>query len=85
MPDTKISNLTGVTTPAGTDEFAVNQAGTTKKMTLAQIQQFAFISGVYAPGSFTVPDGGFAVMVKQLTLTGSQVMTLQGTAALRID
>ena len=37
MADTKISALTAVTTPAGTDEFAVNQGGTSKKVTLAQI------------------------------------------------
>lgn len=37
MADTKISALPAVTTPASTDEFAVNQAGTTKKMTRAQV------------------------------------------------
>lgn len=39
MADTKISALTAVTTPAGTDEFPVNQGGTSKKETLAQIRQ----------------------------------------------
>ena len=38
MPDTKISALTAVTTPAVTDEFAVNQGGVSKRMTLAQIK-----------------------------------------------
>jgi hypothetical protein len=37
MADTKISALTAVTTPSSTDEFPVNQGGTSKKMTLAQI------------------------------------------------
>jgi hypothetical protein len=37
---TKISALTAVTTPAGTDEFVVNQAGTSKKMTLTQINAY---------------------------------------------
>lgn len=37
MADTKISALTAVTTPAGTDEFAVNQSGTSYKETRAQI------------------------------------------------
>jgi len=85
MADTKISDLTAVTTPAGTDEFAVNQAGTSKKMTLNQIQSFSFTGGDYAPGSFTVATGSFALMVKQLTITGTQVVTLNGTARLRID
>jgi hypothetical protein len=85
MADTKISDLTAVTTPAGTDEFAVNQGGTSKKMTLNQIQGFSFTGGDYAPGSFTVADGSYALMVKQLQLTGSQRATLAGTARLRID
>jgi hypothetical protein len=37
MADTKVSALTAVTTPASTDELPVNQAGTSKKMTLAQL------------------------------------------------
>jgi hypothetical protein len=37
MADTKISALTAVATPASTDEFAVNQGGTSKKETRAQI------------------------------------------------
>jgi len=37
MADSKISALTAVVTPAGTDEFGVNQGATSKKMTLAQI------------------------------------------------
>jgi hypothetical protein len=40
MADTKISALSAVTTPAGTDELAINQAGTSKKITLAQIETF---------------------------------------------
>lgn len=51
MADTKISALTAVTTPATTDEFAVNQSGTSKKMTLAQI-----LAGSAVPGP--VPVGG---------------------------
>lgn len=37
MADTKISGLTAVTTPALTDELAVNQSATSKKMTLQQV------------------------------------------------
>lgn len=47
MADTKISALPAVVTPAGTDEFAVNQAGTSKKLTLAQVKTFA------SPDTFT--------------------------------
>lgn len=37
MADTKISALGAVATPASTDQFAVNQGGTTKRETRAQI------------------------------------------------
>jgi len=40
MVDTKVSALPAVTTPDGTDEFLVNQAGTSKKVTLAQINAY---------------------------------------------
>jgi hypothetical protein len=51
MADTKISALTAVATPAGTDEFAVNQGGISKKMTLSQIDAFVLTSPVFAAGS----------------------------------
>lgn len=37
MADTKISDLPAVATPAASDEFAVNQGGLSKKVTLQQI------------------------------------------------
>lgn len=40
MADTKISALSAVTTPVGTDEFAVNQSSVSKKETLTQVQTF---------------------------------------------
>jgi len=40
MADTKISALTGVTAAAAANEFAVNEAGTSKKATLQQIVDF---------------------------------------------
>lgn len=63
MADTKISALTAVTTPAGTDEFPVNQGGTSKKVTLAQIltndahagyTDHAAIANPSAPGADTL-------------------------------
>ena len=41
MADAKISALTAVTSPALSDEFAVNQGGTSKKVTLDTLTQFA--------------------------------------------
>jgi hypothetical protein len=46
VADTKISALTSVTTPASTDEFAVNQSATSKKMTLAQIKTYLQTQGM---------------------------------------
>jgi hypothetical protein len=43
MADTKISALAAVVTPAATDEFAVNQGGASKKMTLAQIEAYGTV------------------------------------------
>ena len=38
MPDTKISALTAATTAALANQFAINEAGTSKRLTLEQIQ-----------------------------------------------
>lgn len=38
----------------------------------------------YAPGTFVVPDGHYALVVKRLHLTGTQRCTLLGSARLRI-
>jgi len=40
LTGTKISALSAVTTPVGTDELVVNQGGTTKKLTLAQLNGY---------------------------------------------
>lgn len=42
-------------------------------------------SGSYAPGSFTLATGRYALMAGRLILTGAQRATLQGTARLRSD
>lgn len=39
--DTKISALSAIGTAAGTDEFMLNEAGTSKKMTLADINTYS--------------------------------------------
>lgn len=53
MADAKISALTGVTAVAGTNEFAVNEAGTSKKATATQIKTFANTAPTFAAGSAT--------------------------------
>src|SRR5512135_3343683 len=51
MADTKISQLPAVVAVSGTDEFAVNQAFASKKVSTSQLQSFI------STGSFT---GSFA-------------------------
>jgi hypothetical protein len=41
--------------------------------------------GSYAPGSFALAAGQFALMAKRLTLTSSQRATLAGDSCLRIN
>lgn len=69
MADTKISALTAVTTPVGTDEFAVNQGGTSKKVSLSQVRKSAgTLPSIVSVGS-------------SFTSTGVPTATLPGTHA----
>lgn len=69
MADTKISALTAVATPAGTDEFAVNQSSSSKKITLSQIK-------TALPTLPTIASVG-----AEFTSTGVPTATLPGTHA----
>lgn len=53
MADTKISAATAVATPAGADEYATNQAGVSKKTTLAQVKTFVTTAMTPAAGTAT--------------------------------
>jgi hypothetical protein len=57
MADTKISALSAVSAVAGANEFAVNEAGTSKKATATQIGAFigAAKHTVYIPASAMIP------------------------------
>ena len=96
MADTKISALTAVATPAGTDEFGVNQAGASKKMTLAQVRAFGWtlISGNSGNASAeAAPSETWQVLTSNATAnsttTIATVMTTSslpaGTYAYRYD
>src|SRR4051812_11284078 len=58
MADTKISDLAAVSSVAGTNEFAVNEAGTSKKATATQIQTFLQGTGLGSgeSGFRTIPQ-----------------------------
>jgi hypothetical protein len=85
VADTKISALSAATAAAAANELAINEAGTSKKLSVDLLQQYVFTSWEYAPGAFTIVTGNFALMTRRLVLTGSQRGTLQGTACLRIN
>lgn len=79
MSDTKISALPAATAAIGADEFAINEAGTSKKLSLDQVW-----NGLYAPGSYTIATGQFRMAVRQQKFTGAQRLTIQGTGTLYI-
>ena len=72
MADTKVSALTAVATPAGTDEIPVNQAGTSKKLTLAQVKTFPFPAGSASANSWP-------------KLTAGTLLTTPEAGALELD
>lgn len=55
MADTKISALTAAASALGADEFAVNEAGTSKKVTLTQVATFIGAASVGGSGVKTTP------------------------------
>jgi hypothetical protein len=81
MADTKISALTAVTTPAVTDEFAVNQGGNSKKATLSQVVNTAHGQN-YDVGTITLSTEQFMEQYEHLKLSGSERLTMAGTAEL---
>lgn len=76
MADTKISALTAVTLPAATDEFAVNQGGTSKKMTLAQVGPKMIASGA-APATGVAHQGAAPSQTIVLNTADNAVTTIE--------
>jgi hypothetical protein len=83
VADTKISALTSATAGAAANEFAINEAGTSKKLTLAQIRDFAariLISGNSgAANGFAAPSETWQILsadaTANATTTNAVVMT----------
>jgi hypothetical protein len=75
VADTKVSALSAVATPAGTDEFPVNQGGTSKKETLAQVKTFANTAPVFAAG--TASAGTWPVFTAGTLLTAAVAGTIE--------
>ena len=95
MADTKISALPAVTTPASADEFAVNQSGTTKKETRAQIHTLEsgeFLQGTTGAGlldlrgdsgassGVRIKDDGTVLIGSTTPATDAPIMDVVGSA-----
>ncbi len=81
MADTKISALTAATVAAGTNELAINEAGTSKKLTVAQVADFLFtrISGSSgAAGPYKTLQKLSADSSDQTSVTPGTVITTTG-------
>lgn len=87
MADTKFSALSAVTTPTTADEFAVNQAGVSKKVTLATLISYfqALVSGGTGAGAIAAGAELWQVLAADATAnattTNAAVMTTQNLAA----
>lgn len=81
MPDTFVSAMTAVTTPVGASELHVNESGTSKKITLAQIQEYILkrVAGVTAAAGEFITWLTLAANSADITGTGFVVvMTITG-------
>jgi len=84
MADTKISALTAVTASAAANEFAVNEAGTSKKCSLQQIADFLFtrINGSSgAAGAYKTLQKLSADSADNTTTAPADIMTTTGVGA----
>lgn len=84
MADTKISALTAITAAAAAQEFPVNDAGTSKKITLAEIagymvKRIAGSSG--AAGDYETWQNLTADTADQTSVTPAVIMTTTGVGA----
>lgn len=77
MADTKISALTAASAAASAMEFPVNDAGTSKKLTMAQIGAYPGSGGLFN-ASVSTPGAGFAA---DTYLVGSSIAVPAGLQA----
>lgn len=72
MADTKISALGSVSTPAGAQEIPVNDAGTTKKLTLTQVNAYCEPVSTASVASQTLGTGDTYLTGSGLTVVASR-------------
>ena len=77
MADTKISVATAVVTPAGTDQYATNQGGVSKRTTLDQIATYAKAPLVISGATGAANQGGVGSITYQLITADNPVTTVE--------
>lgn len=77
MADTKISGATANPGPAGTDEFATNVGGASRRTTLAQVKTFVNTAPAFAAGSASAGTWP--------TLASGTLLTTAEAGALELD
>lgn len=73
MPDAKISALTAASAAAGAQEIPVNDAGTTKKLTVAQTAAYVVEPALGSTAAQTLGTGDTYVAGSGLTVVGSRL------------
>lgn len=84
MADTKISALAGASAGAATNEFAINEAGTSKKLTLQQIANFLVkraAAATVAAGEYTTR---LVLNANSADITGLVLTTVMSITAIPI-
>ena len=76
MPDTKFSNLTAATTAADANEFAINEAGTSKKLTGVLLKSYVTASPLKPTAALyeTFPRSGSTTGPVVATLTTGKMI-----------
>lgn len=77
MADTKFSALTAVTTPTATTEFGVNEAGTSKKMTVAQVTAIGGGSVKYTGAGAALGAGIADYFTSTISLDASSIYEVE--------
>ena len=84
MADTKISALTAATIAAAANEFAINEAGTSKKLTLQQIADFLVkraAAATVAAGAYTTQ---LVLAANSADITGLVLTTVMSITAVPV-
>lgn len=89
MADTKISAATAVATAAATDEYATNQAGASKRTTLAQIRNFVAPRGhLWGLGMSNAADAANDITIaagEAVAEGGGEIMVLAAAITKQLD